>query len=98
MFAKYKITFEDGTDLEVPGRKADAIRFERQFKIPVAAMFSEDGVRQEHLWFFGWCAAKRNNPDIVSFDDWIETVESVDIMAVEEEEQTPTDPSSSPSL
>jgi hypothetical protein len=98
MFAKYKITFEDGTDLEVSGRKADAIRFERQFKIPVAAMFSEDGVRQEHLWFFGWCAAKRTNTDIVSFDDWIETVESVDIMAVEEEEQTPTDPSFSPSL
>ena len=98
MFAKYKITFEDGTDLETSGRKADAIRFERQFKIPVAAMFSEDGVRQEHLWFFGWCAAKRTNPDILAFDDWIETVESVDIMAVEEDEPTPTDPSSSPSL
>jgi hypothetical protein len=98
MFAKYKITFEDGTDLETSGRKADAIRFERQFKIPVAAMFSEDGVRQEHLWFFGWCVAKRTNPDILAFDDWIETVESVDIMAVEEDEPTPTDPSSSPSL
>jgi hypothetical protein len=98
MFAKYKITFEDGTDLQASGRKADAIRFERQFKIPVAAMFSEEGVRQEHLWFFGWCAAKRVNPDIVSFDDWIDTVESVDIVTVEEEEPTPTDPSSSPSL
>lgn len=96
MFAKYKITLEDGTIIEPTGRKADAIRFERQFKLPASAMFSDDGIRQEHLWFYGYCAAKRLDPDIVAFDDWIELVESVEIIV--EEEANPTPPSSSPSL
>jgi hypothetical protein len=49
------------------------------------------------LWYFGWCAEKRVNADIPVFDDWMETVEGVDILS-EEEEESPTDPSSSPSL
>ncbi len=96
MFAKYRITFEDGKVIEPTGRKADAIRFERHFKLPASAMFTDDGIRQEHLWFYGWTAARRLDPDTIGFDDWIDLVESVEIVL--EEDPNPTTPSSSPSL
>jgi hypothetical protein len=98
MFAKYKITHLDGTVIEAPGRKVDAVKFERQFKMPVSNLFEDGGIYTEHLWYFGWCAEKRVNADIPVFDDWMETVEGVDIVTEEEEEESPTDPSSSPSL
>ena len=98
MFAKYKITHLDGTVIEAAGRKVDAVKFERQFKMPVSNLFGDDGIYTEHLWYFGWCAEKRVNAELPDFDDWMETVEGVDIVTEEEEEPTPTDPSSSPSL
>lgn len=97
MFAKYKITHLDGTVIEAAGRKVDAVKFEREFKMPVSNLFGDNGIYTEHLWFFGWCAEKRVNADLPVFDEWMETVEGVDILS-EEEEETPTDPSSSPSL
>jgi hypothetical protein len=97
MFDKYRITHQDGTVVEAAGRKVDAVKFERQFKMPVSNLFTDGRLYTEHLWFFGWCAEKRVNADIPSFDDWMEDVEGVEIVT-EEEEATPTDPSSSPSL
>jgi hypothetical protein len=97
MFAKYRITHQDGNIVEAPGRKVDAVKFERQYKMPVSNLFSEGGIYTEHLWFFGWCAEKRINSDLPDFDEWMETVDGVDILS-EEDEETPTDPSSSPSL
>lgn len=97
MFAKYRITHLDGTIIEAEGRKVDAIKFERQFHLPISKLFNDDGIFTEHLWFFGWCAEKRDNSELASFDDWMEDIEGVEIVT-EEEEPTPTDPSSSPSL
>lgn len=96
MFDKYRITLNDGTIVEAPGRKADAVKFERQFKMPISRLFNEDGIYTEHIMFLGWCAVSRSNPDTPSFDDWIENVKDVDI--VTGEEAPPTDPNSSPSL
>ena len=96
MFDKYRITLNDGTVIEAPGRKADAVKFERQFHMPISKLFSEDGIYTEHIMFLGWCAVKRSNSDTPGFDDWIETVKDVDI--VTGEEVPPTEPSSSPSL
>lgn len=98
MFAKYRITHQDGTIIEAEGRKVDAVKFERQFKMPVSSLFEDGGLYTEHLWFFGYCAEKRLNPELPGFDDWMETVDGVDILNAEENEPHPTDPSSSPSL
>lgn len=97
MFDKYRITHQDGTIVEAAGRKVDAVKFERQFKMPISNLFGDGGIYTEHLWFFGWCAEKRDNPELASFDDWMEDIESVEIVT-EEEKPIPTDPSSSPSL
>ena len=96
MFDKYRITLNDGTVIEAAGRKADAVKFERQFQMPISKLFNEDGIYTEHIMYLGWCAAKRSNPETAAFDDWIETVKDVDI--VTGEEVPPTEPSSSPSL
>ncbi len=96
MFDKYRITLNDGTIFEAEGRKADAVKFERQFKMPISRLFNEEGIYTEHIMFLGWCAAQRSKPDTPAFDDWIETIQDVDI--VTGEEVPPTEPNSSPSL
>lgn len=95
MFDRYRITHQDGTVIEAQGRKVDAVRFERQFRIPISKLFNEDGIFTEHIMFLGWCAEKRSNPDLPEFDDWMEDIVDVDIVIGEE--IPPTDPSSSPS-
>lgn len=96
MFDKYRITHNDGTIIEAAGRKADAVKFERQFHMPISRLFNEDGIYTEHIMFLGWCAEKRLNPDTGAFDDWIEDIKDVDIVIGEE--VPPTEPNPSPSL
>jgi hypothetical protein len=96
MFDKYRITLNDGTIVEAPGRKADAVKFERHFHMPISKLFGDDGIYTEHIMFLGWCAVSRANPDTGDFDAWIETIKDVDIITGEE--VPPTEPSSSPSL
>jgi len=98
MFAKYRITHQDETVTEVEGRKVDAVKFERRFKMPVSNLFVDGGLYTEHLWFFGWCAEKRVNSELPDFDEWMESVNGVEIVMEDETEEHPTDPSSSPSL
>jgi hypothetical protein len=97
MFAKYRITHQNGTVIEAEGRKVDAVKLERKFKIPASSLF-DGGIYTEHLWFFGYCAEKRLNSELPEFDDWMETVDGVEIIMEDESDEHPTDPSSSPSL
>lgn len=96
MFDRYSITYTDGTNHEVDGKKSDVVKFERKYKIPVANLLSENAIYIEHLWFFGWCAETRAGNTELSFDDWIETIESVEVLTVEQE--NPTSPNPSPLL
>ena len=96
MFKKMKVAHTDGTEVEVEGRKADIIRFERQFKLPAGRMFGDGGLFVEHLWFYAWCAEARAG-DVGSFDDWMETVDSVEILDTGDDQENPTEPDRSPS-
>jgi hypothetical protein len=96
MFDKYRITYSDGTANEVTGKKSDVVRFERKYKMPVANMLADNAIYTEHLWFFGWCAEQRAGNTELSFDDWVETIESVEVLTVEEENPTAPNPSPTP--
>lgn len=96
MFKKYRITHLDDTMIEVEGRRVDAIEFERHFKIPSSQFFNQDGIFTEHIFFLGWCAEKREKPDLPGFDEWMNDISDVEIVIGED--SPPTVPSSSPSL
>lgn len=100
MFQHLRITHTDDTVVDVHGRRADIIRFERHFKIPAGKMFDGEGMFVEHLWFYGYAAESRDNAELGDFDAWFETVESVEIVTDDDEVddgESPTDPSPSPS-
>lgn len=97
MFKHLKIEHVDGSIVDVEGRKADVVRFERHFKMPAGRMFSEDGLYVEHLWFYAWLAEARHTDDLGDFEEWMETVESVEIVTEDVEPDVPTVPSPSPS-
>lgn len=93
MFKQMKVTHTDGSEVDVEGRRADLVRFERHFKIPAGKMFNDDGLFVEHLWFYAWCAEGRAS-EVGDFDTWMETVDSVEIVAIEDaDSEVPTDPS-----
>lgn len=96
MFDKYRITMVDGTVIEPEGRKADVVRWERQFHKPISQFFGDEGIYTESLWFLAWCAARRADESTAAFDDWIDLVESVEINP-EASTENPSDPSPSPS-
>lgn len=95
MFKKMHVTYEDGSEVDVAGKRSDIIAFERKFGVPGSSIFDE-GIWTERLWFFGWRAAKRDNPELAEFEDWIDTVSAVEVVVVEEEAAPPTDPDSTP--
>ena len=99
MFKHLRITREDGSIADVHGTKADMVRFERHFKIPAGRVFSSDGLFIEHLWFYAYVAEGRT-ADLPAFDEWMETVDSVEIVSMageEPAEEDPTTPLPSPS-
>lgn len=95
MFKKMTVTYEDGSTVDVHGKRSDVVKFERRFGVPASSIFLE-GIWTERLWFFAWCAAGRDKPDTPDFDQWIETVESVEVVTDEVDEAPPTEPDSPP--
>lgn len=93
MFKHMTVTYLDGTTAECSGRRADVIRFERTYKVAASKMFDE-GIYTEYLWFFAWCALGRDG-DVASFDEWMENVDSVQIVN-DDEEAPPTVPGGAP--
>jgi hypothetical protein len=96
MFASMKVAHVDGTVVDCEGRRSDAIRFERHYGIPSTRIVGDDGLFVEHLWYFGWLAESRVR-DVGEFDEWMDTVDSVEIATDDDAETDPTNPSSSPS-
>lgn len=97
MLGTLKVTYEDGTTVEGVTKNADAIRFERQFGMPASRMFGKNSTGEmelylEHLWFYGWCVAKRDG-ETQPFDEWADRVVSVEV--AEATKPNPTRPSRS---
>jgi hypothetical protein len=96
VFKHLKVEHVDGTVVDVEGRKADVVRFERHFKMPAGRIFSDEGLYVEHLWFYAWLAEARK-AEVGDFETWMESVESVEIVTEDDDSESPTDPSPSPS-
>lgn len=70
-----RLEFVSGTEKEVAASAADLVAFEREFDQSVTSLSSDTKI--SHLLWLAWHSEKRRNETKLSFDDWIETVESV---------------------
>lgn len=70
------VTLLDGSSQEVSGIAADLVAFEAQFDISVSSL--GPGVKITHLLWLAWHVLKRTGTTNLSFDKWVETVDSVE--------------------
>ena len=70
------VTLLDGSSQEVSGIAADLVAFEAQFDLSVASL--GHGVKITHLLWLAWHVLKRTGTTNLSFDKWVETVDSVE--------------------
>jgi hypothetical protein len=72
----------DGTPRKSVAEFADFIKFEEVHNISMAKI--EDNLKVRDLAWLGWHSEKRRGKTALSFDAWIETVESIAIDSGEE--------------
>ena len=70
------VTLLDGSSQEVSGIAADLVAFEAQFDLSVASL--GHGVKITHLLWLAWHVLKRTGATGLTFEQWVETVESVE--------------------
>lgn len=78
-----KVTYLDGTTVEVESKQSDVIRFERHYDLSGQDLVNAAAggtLRTDHFWFFGWCAAVRAG-DERSYDEWWPEVVNVAIVS-----------------
>jgi hypothetical protein len=54
---------------------SDMIKLEQKYDISIASL--ESNIKITHLLFLAWASETRTKATTVSFDEWVETVESV---------------------
>jgi hypothetical protein len=69
------INFANGTEKEITASTPDLVAFEDKFNISVGKLASEQ--RLSHLLFLAWHSEKRSKETALSYEEWLETVESV---------------------
>ena len=72
-----RVTTEGAPARDVAITPATIIGFERQFQIGLARAFEQDQ-RFEHMLWLGWDATRRAGHTGLEFDDWVNTVVSIE--------------------
>ena len=92
LFKQLRLTHTDGNEIICDGHSADLVRFEMHFDLGASVVY--DDLRLTYIWFFAYAAESRTNPGLGSFEQWMETVDGVEVIGDETEnppsEQTPT--------
>jgi len=70
------VKYLDGTEKEVAGRASDVVAFESQFDLSIAAL--DKNLRLTHLFFLAWHSEKRTEATKLTFEKWLDTVDSVE--------------------
>jgi hypothetical protein len=74
-FLIYKI---DGSMVDVPCRALVEVNFEQHFKAGVNRETFEGAQSSTRAYWMAWEAERQTNPSVLSFDDWVGTVEAID--------------------
>lgn len=77
MRGNLRIVHDDGRTVDVHLRTGDLVKFERAYDLS-ADVLNGDTVRIEHVLFIAYTAAKRDGSTDLEFDEWIDTVETIE--------------------
>lgn len=87
------VTYANGGDSKVEVKPRSQIAFERKFDRSIADAFgSADALRFEYVYFLAWHASKST----VDFDDWLDSVEGIDMEVAGQPDPTAPVPSAGP--
>lgn len=84
---KLTVKYDNGGSSNVDVKPRTQIAFERKFDLSMTEAFTDQSLRFEWLYFMAWHASKTS----VEFDEWMETVEGID-MEVDGTDADPTSP------
>jgi hypothetical protein len=69
----YKVTYNDGREVEVTAKPKDMVAFERQYGLP----FHESN-RFEHICYLAWSPLHRSGQDPRAFDEFMDDLDDVE--------------------
>lgn len=72
-----RITYLDGSAVDVMTTAADSVRFEERFDRSIVKL-STDARYTDMIWL-GWAALHRTRQTALEFDAWIDTVDEVTV-------------------
>lgn len=73
-----RITYLDGSAVEVVTAAADSVRFEEKYQRTIAEL-GTGKARYTDLVFLSWAAVHRTKQTPLEFDQWIDTVDEVTV-------------------
>jgi len=70
-----KFTDQPNETKEVVCLASDMVKLETKFDISIASL--ENNIKITHLLFLAWASEARTKATALSFEDWVDTVDSV---------------------
>lgn len=72
------ITYKDKTEKPVEATARDFVAFEEKFDMSITRL--EQEARMTHFFFMAWSSEKRSKETELSFEDWLDTIDSVEVV------------------
>ena len=82
-----KVISVDKTEIETVATIADFVAWERHSKKVASDLSNGAGI--EDMAFLAWSSLKRSKKTILSFNDWLDTVEELEAADIEDPKATP---------
>lgn len=72
------ITYKDETEKTVEATARDFVAFEEKFDMSITRLEKE--AKLTHFFFMAWNVEKRSKSTALGFDEWLDTIESVEVV------------------
>lgn len=93
------VTYDGGAKASVKTGPKTQVAFEREFNLGLLEAFQSEGkMRFEWLYFLAWHASKTASKTQLDFDDWLGTVDTIDVEGDEPVDPSVSAPSTTTSL
>lgn len=73
----FKVTYNDGREVQAVAKAKDIVAFERQYDIPFSA-FTAGEARLEWIYYLAWSPLHRQGREEASFDAFMDLVDEVE--------------------
>ncbi len=73
-----QINYKDETEKTVEATARDFVAFEEKFDMSITRLEKE--AKLTHFFFMAWNVEKRNKSTDLGFEDWLDSIESVEVV------------------